>query len=328
MKNITRYARRTLAMLLMLICVCSTLSTLTGTAAYACNEVPSFADLDLIGDDIEYPQPQSYLSKYEYMVVHAPHAVGLRMYSAPVANKELRRPFIIQEGAAVTVIARENGYSCVITENNKGNVVSGWLNSNHLYDYGDDSYREVQENARYDDALKKAETELFVFDAPEKVFDDNTVFYANVLSCKETGSGWVALVERITWDWLPDSFVENLEAGSKVNIHSCVYTVMSISSDKIVFTDGSYMIPTSVDPEHLDNKDSKGWLLCNKDGNAASYVAYKTKVTIPESAVMVNNTTNKNALVGCFTELSSPYGYIHAVFRVSNGEAYYIESIC
>lgn len=96
--------------------------------------IPNAVILSSVGDCITYPKNSSYLSQSEVKVVKAPKGVAVYFYTAPKAEKEYRRSFNIEDGAIVTVLARENGLSCVITENSRGTMVAGWITSTNLVD--------------------------------------------------------------------------------------------------------------------------------------------------------------------------------------------------
>lgn len=331
MKTMTENIRKAVAMFLMLLSICSVLTMIAGSSAYACSECPNSSALDAVGDDIKYPKQKSYLREYEYKVVHAPHAEAVYFYWAPKADQDHRRPFNILENTTVTVLARENGLSCVITEDKRGRIVSGWITTTNLYDFCDDSYIEMQERVRREDEAKKAANNAAnnasVITAPTKDFT-SSVFYAHFLSCRESGDGWDIEVNRVTWDWLPDSLVCNFEVGSKVNIRGRIYTVERIKTDSIVFIGGSSMIPTSIDPENLDKTGSKGWLLLNEGGNVIEYEVGRISLHLPASASMINNMTFEHINVNHPDDLSS---YSNSGFEVlvkhTQGAVYYIEGV-
>ncbi len=97
---------------------------------------PSKKDLDTVGDNIIYPKTSSYLDTYETMYVKSTKGQGIYAYWAPDADEEHRKTDAILEETKVTVLARENGMSCIIFINQRDHQHAAWVNSERLvYDY-------------------------------------------------------------------------------------------------------------------------------------------------------------------------------------------------
>ena len=91
---------------------------------------PSAADLDAIGADIVYPRKDSmYLDDYKSTKVLY---TGVFSFKDPMTNHD---PFregnydIMTAGTEVTVLAKADGYSCVIYNETE---TAGWINSKYL----------------------------------------------------------------------------------------------------------------------------------------------------------------------------------------------------
>ena len=93
---------------------------------------PSKDDILAIGENLVYPQAKSYLSEYETMYVKSEKGHSIYVYYAPKATESNRRSFFAYEGDEVTVLARENGLSCILFPDANGNTHVGWVNSQHL----------------------------------------------------------------------------------------------------------------------------------------------------------------------------------------------------
>lgn len=97
---------------------------------------PSKKDLDAVGDNIIYPKASSYLDAYETMYVKSTKGQGIYAYWAPDADEGYRKTDAILEATEVTVLARENGMSCIIYINERDHQHAAWVNSERLvYDY-------------------------------------------------------------------------------------------------------------------------------------------------------------------------------------------------
>jgi len=97
-------------------------------------EVPGDKALNAIGDKIIYPK--AYLSEYETMYVKSTKGEGIYAYWAPSTDEEYKKIDAILEATEVTVLARENGMSCVIFINQRDHRHAAWVNSERLvYDY-------------------------------------------------------------------------------------------------------------------------------------------------------------------------------------------------
>lgn len=93
---------------------------------------PSSYDLSAIGDDIVYPEENSYLASYETMYVRSEKGHSIYVFWDSSGNMEHRRNRSLYEGDQVTVLARQDGYSCVIACNDSGEQFSGWVASSLL----------------------------------------------------------------------------------------------------------------------------------------------------------------------------------------------------
>ncbi len=112
------------------------------SASSAPSKTPSEEDLRAIRDDVKfpnkivYPQKNSYLSAYETMYVKSSKGHSIYLYWSPNAKNEYKRNHFVYEAAEVTVLARENGMSCIIFYNDAGAPISGWVvSSNLVYNY-------------------------------------------------------------------------------------------------------------------------------------------------------------------------------------------------
>ena len=106
--------------------------TPTPTPAPTPTMTPSKDDILAIGENLVYPQAKSYLSEYETMYVKSEKGHSIYVYYAPKATESNRRSFFAYEGDEVTVLARENGLSCILFPDANGNTHVGWVNSQHL----------------------------------------------------------------------------------------------------------------------------------------------------------------------------------------------------
>ena len=94
---------------------------------------PSAADVSRFGNEISYPNKRSYLSDYETMYVKSEKGHSIYVFftsSGGEANR--RKNYYCYEGDAVTVLARENGMSCVIFTAGNGETHIGWVASKYL----------------------------------------------------------------------------------------------------------------------------------------------------------------------------------------------------
>lgn len=97
---------------------------------------PSVEDVRAFGDEITYPKSSSYLSEYETMYVKSGKGHSIYVYWKAQGKDEYRRKFYLYEQDEVTVIARENGFSCVIFTAKDGEEHIGWVGSSLLvYEY-------------------------------------------------------------------------------------------------------------------------------------------------------------------------------------------------
>ncbi len=129
MKNCKRFSVRLFSLLCVLLVLCSV--PLTGFASWG----PSESDLRGVNWRVEYPEAGSWLDDYEYMYVQTKHGVRAYLRYSPAENSDYYA--YVYEEDFVTVLARENGYSLVKT--NEGQA--GWVTSSVLvYSYGSQSY--------------------------------------------------------------------------------------------------------------------------------------------------------------------------------------------
>lgn len=97
---------------------------------------PSIEDVQKFGDEITYPKSSSYLSDYETMYVKSGKGHSIYVYWKAQKGDEYRRKYYLYEQDEVTVIARENGFSCVIFTTENGEEHIGWVGSSLLvYEY-------------------------------------------------------------------------------------------------------------------------------------------------------------------------------------------------
>ena len=82
-------------------------------------------------NNITFPKNSSYLSAYETMYVKTSRGHSAYVYWAPIGDADHRRNHYVYEGDKVTVIARENGYSCIIWIS-EGISFDGWVSSDLL----------------------------------------------------------------------------------------------------------------------------------------------------------------------------------------------------
>ena len=137
--------------LLSLLCILALLASLPATA-FAVNNVikgdvsvsggpsgsPSVTDIIATGDDkvIQLPKAKSYLSSYQIMFINAPRGNSVYMYKAPRADKSIRLIDDGYHGVKVTVLANENGLSCVLFHTQSNKLRAAWINSANLsWDY-------------------------------------------------------------------------------------------------------------------------------------------------------------------------------------------------
>ena len=70
------------------------------------------------------------------MYVKSSQGNSIYLYWAPIGDAAHRRVHYVFEKTEVTVLARENGFSCIIYTNDAGNKISGWVASEYLvYEY-------------------------------------------------------------------------------------------------------------------------------------------------------------------------------------------------
>jgi len=99
-------------------------------------KAPSEEDVKVFGTEITYPQTESYLSDYETMYVKSYSGHSIYVFYKANVDEQFRRRFYLYEGDEVTVLARENGLSCVIFTASDGEEHIGWVNSaNLVYEY-------------------------------------------------------------------------------------------------------------------------------------------------------------------------------------------------
>ena len=107
-------------------------ATPTPTAVPTSTKTPSKDDIVALGENVVHPQNSSYLSEYETMYVKSEKGHSIYVYFAPKVSEDNRRSYFAYEGDQVTVLARENGFSCVLFPDSYGNMHVGWVNSKHL----------------------------------------------------------------------------------------------------------------------------------------------------------------------------------------------------
>ena len=93
---------------------------------------PSITDLDsVVQENITYPLYSSYLKAYELQYVQAPGGRTVYTYYAPFEDANRRKNDLLYEGTEVTVLARENGMSCVTYQNGLHRYAA-WVKSTNL----------------------------------------------------------------------------------------------------------------------------------------------------------------------------------------------------
>ena len=98
--------------------------------------VPSEADIYPFGEVIAYPREDAYLPAYETMYVKSERGSSVYVYWKDNGASEYRRRFVVYEANEVTVLARQDGFSCIIFKDQNGNDQIGWVNSDFLvYQY-------------------------------------------------------------------------------------------------------------------------------------------------------------------------------------------------
>ena len=117
MKNLKKITATICTLALMLVMVPS---------AFACWG-PGPDDLRGCNTGIEYPYSYNWLDSYETKYLRTRH--GVRAYLRYEPSADSGHYDYVYEGAQVTVLARENGYSLVKT--NDG--MAGWVTSSLLY---------------------------------------------------------------------------------------------------------------------------------------------------------------------------------------------------
>ena len=93
---------------------------------------PSEADILPFGEVIAYPRKNSYLPAYETMYVKSERGSSVYVYWKDNGASEYRRRFVVYEANEVTVLARQDGFSCIIFKDQNGNDQIGWVNSDFL----------------------------------------------------------------------------------------------------------------------------------------------------------------------------------------------------
>ena len=97
---------------------------------------PSEADIYPFGEVIAYPRKDAYLPAYETMYVKSERGSSVYVYWKDNGASEYRRRFVVYEANEVTVLARQDGFSCIIFKDQNGNDQIGWVNSDFLvYQY-------------------------------------------------------------------------------------------------------------------------------------------------------------------------------------------------
>jgi len=110
------------------------LALITALAVPAFAEGPGAADIAATGDDriIAMPREDSYLSSYEtrYVDVGLKHSDYAHVQPGTVKD-EVYMPFVYH-GERVTVLAEQNGYSCILYRTNLGERHAAWVRSEVL----------------------------------------------------------------------------------------------------------------------------------------------------------------------------------------------------
>lgn len=97
---------------------------------------PCVEDLKAFGDEIGYPSSGSYLSDYETMYVKSDKGHAIYVYWCSQWGEDYRRSLYLYDQDEVTVVARENNFSCVIFTAKDGKQHIGWVVSDFLvYEY-------------------------------------------------------------------------------------------------------------------------------------------------------------------------------------------------
>ena len=82
------------------------------------------------------PREDAYLPAYETMYVKSERGSSIYVYWKDNGASEYRRRFVVYEANEVTVLARQDGFSCIIFKDQNGNDQIGWVNSDFLvYQY-------------------------------------------------------------------------------------------------------------------------------------------------------------------------------------------------
>lgn len=93
---------------------------------------PSSEDLKPFGTTITYPSANAYLDHYETMYVKSGKGHSIYVFWKANGAEEYRRSFYLYEKDEVTVLARQNGFSCVVFTDANGVSRAGWVNSAYL----------------------------------------------------------------------------------------------------------------------------------------------------------------------------------------------------
>ena len=115
MKTINRMAALLCVLTLMMVMIPS---------AFACAPGPN--DLWGCNDQIQYPKSQNWLDNYETKYLKTQYGVRAYLRYCPSADSDYYD--YVYEAAKVTVMARENGYSLVMTADG----MAGWVTSSLL----------------------------------------------------------------------------------------------------------------------------------------------------------------------------------------------------
>ena len=95
---------------------------------------PGVSDIIATGDDkvIQLPKSKSYLPSYQIMFVNASKGNSVYMYKSPWADKSNRLMDDAYHGSKVTVLANENGLSCILFTTQSNKQRAAWINSANL----------------------------------------------------------------------------------------------------------------------------------------------------------------------------------------------------
>jgi serine/threonine protein kinase len=85
-------------------------------------------------NNIVFPKEQSYLAAYETMYVKSYLGNSIYLYWDASGDPSHKRSYSVFEKTEVRVLARENGYSCIVFTSDDGHPVSGWVASENLVD--------------------------------------------------------------------------------------------------------------------------------------------------------------------------------------------------